>query len=225
MLRQSLTIALVGERDLSRETQRATVEALEHSSAEAGITHPADWISTCDLSERIREEYQGIGIVPGCIFKDQRRLFRITNLARTHAVPCLGMCGGFQQMILEYARNELWIDEAQSEEYQPDAGSPVIARLHCSLRGQAMNLRFSPGSLIEQIYGSSEATESYHCSFGINPTFKAQLASGKMRMTGHDAKGGERVVEWPEHPFLSGRYTFPKCVRLGRNLTRLSRAS
>ncbi|EIQ01434.1 CTP synthase (UTP-ammonia lyase) [Opitutaceae bacterium TAV1] len=203
-------IALLGEFDPSRETQVATINAIEHSSHQSGLETSSDWISTRDITEDLFSRYHAIWIAPGCKYLDQDKLFEAIRYAREQGVPCIGTCGGFQHMILEYARHELGISNAQSQEYSPESEYLCISQLECSLRGRDMNLTFTPGSLVEHLYGSSEASERYYCSFGINPTFSEALHSGKMRITGRDPEGDVRVIEWPDHPFFLATLYVPQ---------------
>ena len=56
--------------------------------------------------------------------------------ARRKGVPILGTCGGFQHMVVEFARNAAGIAGAGHAESDPDAGAHVIAPLQCSLEGE-----------------------------------------------------------------------------------------
>ena len=49
--------------------------------------------------------------------------------ARESGLPFLGICFGFQLMLIEYARNVLGIKEATTKELYPNTKEPVIAKL------------------------------------------------------------------------------------------------
>ena len=51
-------------------------------------------------------------------------------------------------------------------------------------------------------YGASEAAEGYHCSYGLNPAFEAELTHGTLRVSARDTAGEVRAVELEGHPFL-----------------------
>jgi len=203
------TLALLGEYDPTRETQIATMRAIEHSARFLGISVASTWISTVDTDDLFRR-YHAIWITPGSFFKDQEKLFGAIRFARERGIPCLGTCGGFQQIILEYARHELEITDAQSAEYNPDNQHLVISRLACSLRGREMTLEFVPGSTVERLYRSRTAAECYYCNFGVNPAYLERLRAGKMQITGKDAEGEIRAVEWPGHSFFLGTLFVPQ---------------
>jgi len=207
-------IALLGEVDLTRETQIVTVRAIEHSARFLGVDVESEWVSTVDIADDLFRRYHAIWVAPGCKFKDQEKLFWAIRFARKRGVPCIGTCGGFQHIILEYARHELGIPDAQSEEYDPGSPHIFISQLACSLRGREMKLRFESGSLVERLYDSSEAVERYYCGLGVNPAFIENLRSGRMKITGEDPEGEIRVVEWPDHPFFLGTLYVPQARSL-----------
>ena len=49
--------------------------------------------------------------------------------ARERQVPTLGICLGLQCMVIEYARNVLGLEDADSTEFDPETASPVIATM------------------------------------------------------------------------------------------------
>ena len=193
-----------------RETQLATAQAIIHSARSLGIDVDSEWVSTTDIKRDLFNHYQGIWIAPGCKYRSQENLFWAIRVARENGVPCIGNCGGFQHIILEYARHELGFDSAQSEEYDPNSPHIFISALSCSLRGRAMKLEFVPGSLVERLYGESQAIERYYCSLGVNHAHADHLRSGRMKITGKDPEGDIRVIEWPEHPFFLGTLYVPQ---------------
>ena len=207
---QMKKIAILGEFDPARETQIATNKSLEHSARLLGITVKSEWISSTDISDNLFHRCNAILIAPGSEYKSQKNILWAIHVARKHQIPCLGTCGGFQHIILEYARNELGFADAQSEEYSPESEHLFIARLSCSLRGREMQLSFVSGSMVEKLYGMSQAIERYYCSLGVNPAFLDSLRSGPLKIVGKDSEGEVRVVELPNHPFFLGTLYVPQ---------------
>jgi CTP synthase (UTP-ammonia lyase) len=122
--------------------------------------------------------------------------------ARSKPVPFLGSCGGFQHAVVEYARNVLGWADADHAETAPDSPRAVIAPLACSLVEVGAGVHFVPGSRIAHAYGTSEASEGYHCSYGINPEFAQAIASGPLKVAARDEAGDIREVELDDHPFF-----------------------
>jgi CTP synthase (UTP-ammonia lyase) len=203
-------IAILGEFDPLRESHAATARAIGHSTRALGVAAEADWVPTPDISEDLFDRFQGIWLAPGCLYKDQAKILQAIRFAREKGVPCLGTCAGFQQIVLEYARNVLGFADAQSEEYDPGSSHLFITPLACSLRGREMQLRLSAGSMIARLYRDLEATERYTCSLGVNPVFIGDLKGGALRITGGDAEGEARVVELPGHTFFLGTLFVPQ---------------
>ncbi|MCQ8118868.1 CTP synthase C-terminal region-related (seleno)protein [Methylomonas rosea] len=204
------SIALLGEFTPSFPPHLATNAAIEHAKAAVGLDINADWVSTADIDQTLFERYAGLWVAPGSPYKNLDNTLAAIRYARENGIPCFGTCGGFQHMILEYARNVLGFKDAQHAEYDPYASNLFISQLTCSLAGRALPLTFEPGSRAAEIYGALSATEQYYCNFGINPEFIEILKQGPLRISGADVEGEIRVIEWPGHPFFIGTLFVPQ---------------
>ena len=83
-------------------------------------------------------------------------------------------------MVVEYVRNVLGFEDADHAESSPDAATLAVTPLSCAvgwgLEGTGLVL---PGTRAAELYGGSgERTESYYCSYGVNPEFRPH-ACGK----------------------------------------------
>jgi CTP synthase (UTP-ammonia lyase) len=132
------------------------------------------------------------------------------RLARERGIPLLGTCGGFQHIILEYARDVLGFTDAEHEESAPQASRLFISRLACSLAGRTMTIALPPDSMLARIYGQSSVQEEYLCNFGVNPDYVDIVRSGGLKVAGQDAEGTIRAVELPGHPFFVGTLFLPQ---------------
>jgi CTP synthase (UTP-ammonia lyase) len=203
-------LSIIGEFNPSFEPHAATDAALAHSSAALGLGCPWQWVSTADLDDTLPADCRGLLIAPGSPYKHMGKTLNIIRFARENGVPCLGTCGGFQHMVIEYTRNVLGFRDAQHAEYDPYASDLFVTELACSLAGREMELRFEPGSLVARCYGALSAVERYYCNFGVHPDRVAALAEGPLRIVGSDAEGAVRVVELPGHPFFVGTLFVPQ---------------
>ncbi|WP_445369153.1 glutamine amidotransferase-related protein [Methylomonas sp. BW4-1] len=204
------SIALLGEYTPTFQPHLSTNAAIEHAKTALGLEINADWISTEDIDQMLFQRYAGIWVAPGSPYKNMDKTLAAIRYARENGVPCFGTCGGFQHMILEYARNLLGFKDAQHAEYDPYASDLFISKLACSLAGRQLPLTFEPGSRVADIYGALTATEQYYCNFGINPDCIDVLKQGPLRITGADTEGEIRVIEWPGHPFFIGTLFVPQ---------------
>ena len=203
-------IALLGEFTPTFKPHIATDLALRHSSNALGTAITGEWVSTRDIDDSLFSRYAGIWVAPGSPYKNLERTLWALEHARTNKVPCFGTCGGFQHMVLEYARNVLQYRDAQHAEYDPYASTLFISGLACSLAGREMELKFESGSIVADIYGSTSATEEYYCDFGVDPSKVRLLASSGLRISGSDSEGEVRVIELPDHPFYVGTLFVPQ---------------
>jgi len=206
----TVSIALLGEYTPTFPPHQSTNAAIEHARAALEFDVNADWISTADIDHTLFDHYSGIWIAPGSPYKDMDKTLAAIRHARENNIPCFGTCGGFQHMIIEYARNVLGFKDAQHAEYDPYASNLFISELACSLAGREMQLNFAPDSRVAAIYAAMTATEQYYCNFGINPNYLDVLKQGPLRITGADAEGEIRVIEWPDHPFFIGTLFVPQ---------------
>ena len=203
-------IAVLGEYNPSYEPHQATDAAIKHSTYLLGTDLHVEWISTQAIDEERLCHYSGLWIAPGSPYKSLEKTLRAIRYAREHRVPCLGTCGGFQHMLLEYARTVLGVKDASHAEYDPHASNLFISRLACSLAGREMWLNLVPGSQVAGIYGASSGQEQYYCNFGLNPDYVPLLKRGPLKVSGSDAEGEIRVVEYPGHPFFIGTLFVPQ---------------
>jgi CTP synthase (UTP-ammonia lyase) len=210
------SIALLGEFTPSSEPHIATNAAIAHSRSALGIDLEAEWVATDEISPALFSRFAGVWIAPGSPYRDMQKVLWAIQHAREQRVPCLGTCGGFQHMILEYARNVLGFTDAQHAEYEPLASRLFISKLECSLVGREMKLGFVEGSKVADIYGAASATERYYCNFGVNPDHVELLKSGPLRVTGSDSEGEVRVIELPDHPFFIGTLFVPQSLSTPR---------
>jgi CTP synthase (UTP-ammonia lyase) len=203
-------IAVIGDYDPASPTHAATSAALRHASDRLRVDVTSTWVDTDALSDVVFEHFAGILIAPGSPYRDMIKTLAAIRFARENAVPCLGTCGGFQHMVVEYARNVLGVEHAEHAEHDPNAAELFITPLACSLRGRSMTLQLAADSQIATYYASTSVTEQYYCSFGVDAARVAQLKSGPLRVTGSDAEGEVRVIELPGHPFFIGTLFVPQ---------------
>ena len=204
------SIALIGEFMPTFKPHISTNAAIKHSCDALNVDLDGVWVSTEDIDSSLFSRFSGIWIAPGSPYKNIDKTLWAIRYAREKQIPCFGTCGGFQHIVLEYARNVLNFKDAQHAEYDPYSSDLFISELTCSLVGREMNLNFVENSQVAQIYGSLSATEEYYCNFGVNPSKVQLLKSGSLQITGSDSEGEIRVLELPNHPFFLGTLFVPQ---------------
>jgi CTP synthase (UTP-ammonia lyase) len=104
--------------------------------------------------------------------------------------------------VIEIARNVLRVEDATHEEERPGGASPVISELSCSLAGQEETIHLLAGTRAAAAYGRQTASESYRCSFGLNPRYRGALESAGLRVAATGIDGEARILELDDHPFF-----------------------
>jgi CTP synthase (UTP-ammonia lyase) len=203
-------IALIGEYDPTFPPHEATYNACEHAARQLGVRVIAEWTSTADATISALRDFSGLWILPGSPYKSLKNTLDAIRYAREERIPCFGTCGGFQHVILEYARNVLGFHDAQHAEYDPYASELFVSQLECSLKGRELRIALKPGSRVAAIYGATDAIEEYYCNFGVNPEKVGLLRVGNLRISGSDVEGEVRVVELPDHPFFVATLFVPQ---------------
>ena len=129
--------------------------------------------------------------------------------ARENNIPLLGTCGGFQSLIMEFARNVLGIVDAHHEEHDPGADRIVISKLSRPLVGQEGQILIKQPSVVHSIY-KREHTEAFRCSYGLNASYAARLNEAGLHIVGTDINGEPRIVEIPSLSFFVGTLYVPQ---------------
>jgi len=210
----SRPIAVIGDFNSSNRSHAATDQAIHHCCEALGLSVQHGWIGTEQLARpeglNLLAGVGGLWIAPGSPYRSMEGALAAIRLAREGGIPLLGTCGGFQHLILEYARHVLGMAGAEHEETNPDALPLLITRLACSLVGRTLTITLQPGSLVARLYGQTTVREQYHCNFGVNPDYVDTLRSGRLRIVGSDDEGTVRAVELAEHPFFVGTLFLPQ---------------
>lgn len=139
----SIPIGIVGDFDAARPTHVATEAAVAHAAGALGVEVQPVWLATDGLLDAPLQDYAGFLVAPGSPYRCVDGALRAIAYARACAKPLLGTCGGFQHVVLEFARNVLGRRPAQSAEVEPHAPDLVVEALACSLAGERAGLAVS----------------------------------------------------------------------------------
>lgn len=191
----------------------ATDAALRHSADHLGAAVEVRWLATDLLADAGTDralDADALWCAPGSPYKSLDGALRAIRFARESDVPFLGTCGGFQHVVLEYARNVLGFEDAQHAEYDPYASELFVTELSCSLVGRRMEVRLAAGSRAAGFYERTETEEEYYCNFGLNPQHRELLHDGGLRVVGTDQDGEARILELPELRFFVATLFVPQ---------------
>jgi CTP synthase (UTP-ammonia lyase) len=212
-------IALIGDYNAEVIAHQAIPRALALAQAALGTPIEFRWLPTEAIaSDAVLAPFDAFWCVPASPYRSMDGALRAIRFARQQPRPFLGTCGGFQHAVVEYARNVLGWADAEHAETAPDAARPVIVALACSLVEVSDKVRLRPGSRIAAAYGTAEASEGYHCRYGLNEAFRATLASGALRIAAEDEGGDVRALELEGHPFFVATLFQPERAALAGRL-------
>jgi CTP synthase (UTP-ammonia lyase) len=204
-------IGVIGDFQAGNPTHEAIATSISH--VPGGDAVEVEWVPTDSAEVRsdvLCAEFDALWIAPGSPYRDLDGALGAITSARLHEIPLLGTCGGFQHVVLEFARSVLGFADAQHAEYDPYASRLFVTPLSCSLAGKAMEVCLEPGSRSAAAYGTTRIREEYYCDFGLNPTYEEELNRAGLAVTGRDADGEARVVELPTHRFFVGTLYVPQ---------------
>jgi CTP synthase (UTP-ammonia lyase) len=212
-MQNTMRIGLIGDYNPNVVAHIAIPKALSLATRKIECNVETEWLPTPllekDTGERLAA-FDGLWIVPASPYESMEGALLAIRFARERGVPFLGTCGGFQHALIEYARNVLNLTEADSAESNPESTLPLIAPLSCSLVEATDTIVLQPASRIAAIYGKSEISEKYHCSFGLNPRYSTVFDASGLRITGFDKSGEARVFDLDGHPFYMGTLFQPE---------------
>jgi CTP synthase (UTP-ammonia lyase) len=214
----TLEVGLIGDEDVTLRPHVALPRALALAGAAAGIGVHATWLATDGPAVRdpaTLARFAGLWCVPGSPYRSFDGALAAIAFARSQRRPFLGTCGGFQHALIEYARAELGLADADHAESNPDAATPLVTPLTCSLVGATASIELRAGSRIAAAYGEARAVEGFYCRYGLNPAYRSRLEQGPLRISGVDSDGDVRAVERDDHPFFVATLFQPELSAFG----------
>lgn len=198
-------IGIIGDFNPAFYPHLATNVAIRHAADHLHLTVTIDWLPTLRLAYATDDDlrqFDALWCAPGSPYQSMDGALSAIRFARENGWPFIGTCGGFQHVVLEYARNVLGFQDAAHAESDPDASTLFISALDCSLVGKTMHVYLEPTSRVFGMYRRAAVLEQYYCQFGINPHYQATLHTGGLHVVGVDEAGGARLLELPDHPYF-----------------------
>lgn len=231
--KDEITIAFVGKYLHLKESYKSLTEALIHAGANIDTRVCIKWIDSEALEHTQGAELgdvDGILIPGGFGSRGIGGKILAIRYAREHKVPFLGICLGMQLSIIEFARNVLGIEKADSTEFAPDTSHPFIyliedfidqcgksqVRTIKSPMGGTMRLGeyecvLRPKSKIAVAYNHAKVIKERHRHrYEANPAYRALLEENGMVISGESKSGLIEAIELEKHPFFIGVQFHPE---------------
>ena len=125
-----VNIALVGKYVELKDAYMSVREAVKHAALSLGVEAEIQWVHSADLEKgKGWDEVKAADgiIVPGGFgSRGIEGKIQAAGYARENKVPYLGLCLGMQVMCVEFARNVLGHEDANSTEFDRSTKYPVI---------------------------------------------------------------------------------------------------
>lgn len=208
-------VAIVGDFDRRKHSHWATEAALFHAGARVGVAVEPQWIPTPFVARseaaRTLGPFHGIWGAPGSPYAAMDGILAAIKYAREANVAYLGTCAGCQYALIEFSRNVLGIQDADTAENDSGSKNVVITPVYCSttsLPSGAPRLAGPgiahpvPGTLLGELCGAGELAEEYFCSFEINAAFVPRWLEAGMIIGAQGADGEVRAVELRDRRFF-----------------------
>ena len=151
----------------------------------------------------------GILIAPGFGMRGVDGKLVAIQYARIQDIPCLGICLGMQCMVIEFARNVLGLNEANSTEMDMKTPYNVIdlmeeqknvTNMGGSMRLGAYDCVLKKDSKIFEAYGEKHIQERHRHRYEFNNEYKTNFEKAGMKCTGENPD--TQLVEVIEIPSL-----------------------
>ena len=202
-------IALVGKYTGLHDAYLSVLESLNHAGSSNGVHVDVKWIDSEGLEDRDIEAELGDAdgiIVPGGFGnRGIEGMIAAAGHARTHDIPYLGLCLGMQIAVIEYARNVLGLEDANSGEFDEQCANKVIHFIpgqseHID-KGGTLRLGAYPcilgeGTKIAGCYGTTTISERHRHRYEFNNDYRDRFTEAGLTLSGISPDG--RLVETVE---------------------------
>lgn len=207
---KKVSIGLVGKYVMLHDAYLSVAEALRHGGFANDSEVDIHWIDSEEINrDNVAEKLKEIDgiIVPGG-FGDRgiEGMIESIRYARENNVPMFGICLGMQMSVIEYSRNVLGLENANSTEFG-ETPYPVIDIMEdqkkVTEKGGTMRLGLYPCKLAEdtiarRMYGEELIYERHRHRWEYNNAFRTQLTQSGLKIAG--ISPDERLVEIVEIP-------------------------
>lgn len=222
--KNKVTIGLIGKYVELQDSYKSILEAFIHAGAANEVQVEVRSIHSEHLSAKNIDKkmmgLDGILVAPGFGERGIEGKVMAVRYARENNVPFLGICLGMQMAVIEFARNVLGMDKANSTEMDKDTPYPVISLMEeqksitdmgGTMRLGAWDCHLAEASLVHKVYGTSDIAERHRHRFEFNNAYKQQMEEAGLVASGLNPKTGlVEVVEIPSHPWFIGVQYHPE---------------
>jgi len=227
------TIAFVGKYVDLKESYKSLTESIIHAGASLDTRVNLKWIDSEKIEpsnvEELLKDVDGVLVAGGFGERGVAGKMLAIKFARENKVPYLGICLGMQLALIEFARDVLNLEDANSVEFNKECKNPIVylidsfidahgkkqLRTHQSPLGGTMRLgayecQIKPNTLLSKIYGGAKVVKERHRHrYEANPKYRESF-EGKGFIISGESDGLIEAVELKNHPFFVGVQCHPE---------------
>jgi len=230
LAKQDVHIGLVGKYDL-QDAYKSIRESLNLAGIYHGVKVCLHFINSQEITQQNvaekLEQMAGVVICPGFGQRGIEGKIIASQYAREHDVPTFGICLGMQMMVIEFARNVLGYQDANSSEMSEVTKHPVIdlmeeqkniTNMGGTMRLGAYECKLREGSRAAEAYsrfGNADnhksISERHRHRYEFNNHFKEEFEAKGMKCVGiNPAADLVEIVEIPDKRWYIGTQFHPE---------------
>ena len=220
---EEVHIGLVGKYDL-----QDAYKSIRESLSQAGTYNDHQTVITFINSEKLTEEnvaeklqgMDGIMICPGFGQRGTEGKIVAAHYTRTHDIPTFGICLGMQMIVVEFARNVLGYEDANSRELDEKTEHNVIdimedqkniTDLGGTMRLGAYECVLKQGSRAFDIYKKEHIQERHRHRYEFNNSYEQEYERAGMKCVGRNPESDlVEIVEIPGLKWYIGTQFHPE---------------
>ncbi len=237
---REIQIAMVGKYVDLTEAYKSLTEALIHAGIHTSTRVKINYVDSEDIEASGTDCLHGMDaiLVPGGFGKRGiEGKIQAARYARENKVPYLGICLGMQTAVIEFARHQAGLKNADSTEFNRDTPAPVIALvtewvnpdgsleqrdegtdLGGTMRLGAQGVRLRRESRVRAMYGKEVIRERHRHRYEFNNTYMDPLQEAGLSIAGKTVDGSlVEVIELPDHPWFVGCQFHPEFTSTPRD--------
>jgi CTP synthase len=221
--KREVTIGLIGKYVELQDSYKSILEAFIHAGAENEVSVNIESVHSehLEVGNVIQQlsHLDGLLVAPGFGERGIEGKIEAVKYARENKIPFFGICLGMQMAVIEYSRNILNIEQANSVEMDAQTPDPVISLMEDqkNIMDMGGTMRLGSwdctldGGKISQIYNQKHISERHRHRYEFNNKYKEQLEQAGLMCTGINPKSGlVEVVEIQDHPWFIGVQYHPE---------------
>lgn len=210
--KEKVKIGLVGKYVELPDAYKSIIEAINHAATynerkvDLCLIH-SETVTSENVAEKLGE-LDGIIVAPGFGHRGIEGKIEAVRYAREHDVPFLGICLGMQMAVVEFARNVLGFESANSSEMDHSTAYPVIDLMESqknitnmggTMRLGAYDCKIKKGTKAYEVYGKEDVRERHRHRYEYNSKYLQDYEKNGMIASGTNPETGlVEILEIPE---------------------------